>query len=615
MSYSAYDPEELIRLRKLPELIPLIPRVLLLIWQVSPWMVIFIGVMAVISGLVPPAILFLMKLIVDTVAENRSVDASWLIVIVPLAIIFGLWVGSAVLDSINNLVETILYERTENTTNKQLLDKACKLDIAFFEAPKFYDQLQQANEHQWSLQSLPIQMFSLLQQVLQLGALIGLLSLLHPLAFVALVVTVLPRFFLEGHMTRASFKLHTELTRTMRQLQYSSEVLIQREKAKEIRIFKLGDMFRGRFLDFRDVYISNNRKLLLRFMAYNISLSTISTLGVGAVSIYAVIQAAEGSITVGTLTMVFGAAQQVVGLIGGLISMLNSVYQTSLESSRFFELMDLDLQSIDGALAPPPVESPAIVSSDLKHGIELEHVSFSYPAVDSEVLTDVSFFIPAKSKVAIVGENGAGKTTLVKLLARFYDPVSGSIKLDGRDYREYDLDSLRAQLSVVFQDFVRYDISASENVGVGNIEAIDDRQRVIAAARNCGADKVISGLPRGYDTVLGRTMDEGVDLSGGEWQQISIARAFMSETPILILDEPTAAMDSLRERELYEQIHRLSQDKTVVFISHRFSTVRMADLIVVIEDGKTIEVGSHDELVKQQGKYFRMFETQAERYR
>ena len=234
---------------------------------------------------------------------------------------------------------------------------------------------------------------------------------------------------------------------------------------------------------------------------------------------------------------------------------------------------------------------------------------------DAWILRDVSFEIPARAKVAIVGENGAGKTTLVKLLARLYDPVEGDVRLDGRDMRDYDLEAVRRDVSVVFQDFFRYDLSAGDNVGFGEVRAIDDRDRIKEAAAKAGADTIIEALPKGYDTVLGKTFDEGVDLSGGEWQHLAISRAFMSDAQILILDEPTAALDAFREHHLYEQVAKLTTEKTVVFISHRFSTVRMADLIVVMEHGKVIEFGSHDALVAQGGKYAAMFETQAARYR
>ena len=277
--------------------------------------------------------------------------------------------------------------------------------------------------------------------------------------------------------------------------------------------------------------------------------------------------------------------------------------------------MDLDPQSIEGALSPPRTQTPARLPRTLERGIEFRDVSFKYPASDARILERVSFTIPAGKKTAIVGENGAGKTTLVKLLSRLYDPSEGSVLLDGRDLRDYDLQDYRRNVSVVYQDFFRYDMSASDNVGLGQVDAIDKRSLVEAAAEKAGAHDIIRRLPNGYETILGKTFDQGVDLSGGEWQHLAIARAFMSDAQILVLDEPTSAVDAFREHRLYEQFAQMAQNKTVVFISHRFSTVRMADVIVVIENGQAIEVGSHDELLAHAGKYAAMFSTQAARYR
>ena len=258
--------------------------------------------------------------------------------------------------------------------------------------------------------------------------------------------------------------------------------------------------------------------------------------------------------------------------------------------------MDLDPQSVEGALAPPRVQPPAALPQTIEQGIKFRNVSFKYPSSDKRILNDVAFTIPAGKKVAIVGENGAGKTTLVKLLSRLYDPSVGSVLLDGRDLRDYDLGAYRRSVSVVYQDFFRYDLSASDNVGLGRVDAIGERPLVAAAAEKAGADDIIRRLPNGYEAILGKTFDEGVDLSGGEWQHLAIARAFMSDAQILILDEPTAAVDAFREHRLYEQFAHMARNEMVVFISHRFSTVRMADLIVVIDDGRVIETGSHDEV-------------------
>ena len=615
MTDESYDPKELFRIKTIRELVAVVPRALKLAWEVSPPLIIFVGAITLVTSLIPAATIYLTKVIVDAVFESQSLGLQWGLVAVPLAVIFSLWLGSGLVQGIMGVVRQHLSQLTYNSTNEKLLRKASQLDLAFFEAPKFYDQLKQAEMQQGMIQHFPIQIFAYLQTVISLTAMMGLISLLHPLAFVVLVVTVLPRFFLQGYMTRRSFQLGSELTRNGRQTSYMESLLFEQEKAKEVRIFGLGDLFIGRYMSFRSKFVAAHKKQMLEFMGYNFSLDALSALGIGAVSVYAVMEAARGEISPGTLTAVLSAAQQVVGLVGGLVGGLNAVYRASMEVSRLFELLDIDPQSITGALEPPRRNPVLLESNSIEYGIRVENVSFRYPGTDKEVLRGVTFSVPVGSNVAIVGENGAGKTTLVKLLARLYDPVGGSILLDRLDYRDYDLECLRNSIGIVFQDFIRYDLTAAQNIGVGSVSKIEDRERITEAAIQSGADAVVEGLPQRYDTVLGRTMDEGVDLSGGEWQQLSVARAYMSESPILILDEPTAALDSLRERALYEKISELSDRRTVIFISHRFSTVRMADIIVVIEDGKSVEVGSHEELIARKGSYFKMFETQARKYR
>ncbi|MYD80025.1 MAG: ABC transporter ATP-binding protein [Gammaproteobacteria bacterium] len=614
MSDESYDPKELFRIKTVRELVAMIPRVFKVSWQVSPPLIIFLGSITIVTALVPAATIYITKVIVDLVFDSQSMEMQWGIVVVPLAVIFALWIGSSLVREISWVAEDQLSERTFNSANEMLLRKTSKLDLAFFEAPKFFDQLSQARQQQYSLQRLPKEIFGFFEMVISMSAMFGLVSLLHPFASVILVVSVIPRFFLQRHLTRNFYWIDSSLIRNRRLSGYMEGILTGQGTAKEVRVFGLGDLFIDKFLNFRSKYIDAYKKQHLQFIKYNVSLDVLTTLGVGAVSVYAVLEAVRGEISLGTLIAVFSAAQQIVSLVGGLVYRLNSVYRFSLQTSRLFELLDLDPKSIDGSLEPPRQRPVFLEPNGIGRGISVRGVSFRYPYTEKEVLRDVTFSVPVGSKVAIVGENGAGKTTLVKLLTRFYDPIAGSIQLDGRDYRDYDLESLRSSIGVVFQDFNHYSLTAGENIGVGSVRNIEDRPKVEQAAIQSGANVVIDKLPQGYDTMLGRTLDEGIDLSGGEWQQISIARAYMSDASILILDEPTSALDSLREQELYQKISRLSSNKTVIFISHRFSTVRMADIVVVIKDGKSVEVGSHTELMSNKNTYYTMFQTQARKY-
>ena len=608
-----FRPPEQGTLHTLRDIALIVPRVFGFMWAVAPgYLVVACGLM-VVTAVIPAAIVYMTKVIIDGVVDASDGTVPWAIVFTPLAVLFGLWVSQAVFDAASGLVQEILSERVWYTAKQRIIDKAGTLDLAFFETPRFYDQLHHANQEFYRISNISWSTISLMQQAFSLIAMVSLLSILHPLAIALLILTALPRILMEGHFARRRYDLHAELVRNDRMIDYMTRLLTNRDSAKEIRVFTLRELFVSRFRRFRDIYLTAIRKLVFAFFKVNVGLNLISLIGVVAIWGYAVYQAVLGHITIGDLALVFQASQQSRNLLAGLISSGGSVYQSALFTTRFFEFLDLDTKSVDGALAERGGAVPA--PKPLRHGFEFRNVSFKYPGSDAWILRDMSFHVPAGRRIAIAGENGAGKTTLVKLLSRLYDPTEGQILLDGRDLRDYALGDLRREVAVVFQDFFRYDLSAADNVGLGQVDAMAERQRVVAAARKGGAHDVIDKLPDGYDTILGKTFDEGIDLSGGEWQHLAISRAFMSDAQVLVLDEPTAALDAFREHRLYEQVGALAEDKTVVFISHRFSTVRMADLIVVIEDGRVVEIGSHEALMVRDGRYAAMFNTQAERYR
>ena len=595
-----------------------VPRIFRYLWRMDPGLLTIQCVLMVVTALVPAAIVYMTKVIIDAVLAAAGQEIDWMVVFQPVAVIFALWIGQALLDAVGNYAQSLFSERIWYAGYRDVMDKAGALDVAFFETPRFYDRLQHANTQLYRLSNICFSTMSLLSQVFSVAAMVALLSILHPLAIVVLLATALPRVFMEGRMARRRYELNAELIRNDRLIDYMKRLLTDRDSAKEIRTFRLRDLFVARFYNFRDIYLTKLRVLMLQFLRVNMGLNVLSLGGVGAIWGYAVFQAALARITIGDLALVFQAAQNVRNGLGGLIGAGGQVYENALFATHFFDLVDMDPQSVQGALAPPRTVPAPKLPRPIRTGIAFENVWFRYPASatdDAWILKDVSFHVPAGKKVALVGQNGAGKTTIVKLLARLYDPNKGRVLLDGKDLRDYDLADLRAGTSVVFQDFYRYDLSAADNVGIGRVEAIGERGRVEAAARQAGADDIIAALPKRYETILGKTFDEGVDLSGGEWQHLAIARAFMSDAQILILDEPTAAVDALREQRLYEQLDAAAKNKTVVFISHRFSTVRMADVIVVVEGGDCIERGSHEALMAQKGKYATMFSTQAARYR
>ena len=600
--------------RKLRDIVRIVPRVYGFLWQVTPGYFVTSCAIMVVTALIPAAIIYMTKVIVDGVVEAASGGGHWTDLVTPVAIVFALWLVETLLGSVSNMVQSMLNERVRFSAQERIVQKAGSLDIAFYENPKFYDQLRHAQDQLYQVTGIVWSSISLLRSSVGLTAMAGLLTILHPLAIVVLFVTVLPSLLMQGFFARLYFDFDTQWVRNYRMLDYLQRLLTSRDSAKEVRIFTLKDALVDRFRGFRQTQLRAHLRMMLRSLRVRTGLDIVSLAGVASIWAYAVYQAALARITVGDLTLVFNAAQQARSQLNALVGSGGQIYEEALFATRFFDLLDMDPQSVEAALAPPSA-NPVAVPVPLTRGIEFRNVSFKYPGTDKWILRGVSFEVPACSKVAIVGENGAGKTTLVKLLARLYDPVEGEVRFDGRDLRDYDLGEVRRDVAVVFQDFFRYDLSAADNVGFGEVRALDDRDRIQAAAKQAGAHDIIEALPKGYDTVLGRTFDEGVDLSGGEWQHLAISRAFLSDAQILILDEPTAALDAFREHRLYEQVAELSANKTVVFISHRFSTVRMADIIVVVEDGEVTELGDHETLIEHNGKYAAMFNTQAARYR
>ena len=614
MASSTFNIFDTLKTKSVLEVFALIPRVFGFMWRSAPLLVAGTSALRIVEAVTPALTLWLMKVVVDRIVASLGSPVDWSYVLMPILVVTALRLGNSLVSQINNIWGHILTERVYSAAHSQLLAKAASLDIAFFEAPQFYDRLTQAKRNVNRIQSVVYGVPSFLQQFLSLSAVFGLLTILHPLAVVLLICATLPRIYYEGFTARRRFDMETEMMRNYRSSDYYGDLPTQREKIKEIRVFGLKQFLVDRFYKFRDTIVRAIIKLNVRFLKLDISINNLPTIAIALVWAYAVYRTALGEVTVGTLTMVVAAAQTAVSSLQGLISSGGNLFQNTLFITRFFELLDLDPKSVRGSLEPPRSQSPARVPSPIRSGLELRNISFTYPGTTIEILKDVSFSIPVGTKLAIVGENGAGKTTLIKLLVRFYDPNSGSIELDRTDYRDYDLRDIRANVSAVFQDFVRYQISASDNIGVGNVGHLANRDAIVEAAKKAGADEFVTKLPKGYETILGKTFDEGVDLSGGEWQNLAIARAFMSESQILFLDEPTAALDAFGEAALYERFARLTENKTVIFISHRFSTVRMADTIVVLEDGRVIEQGDHETLMKLDGKYRLMFSTQAARY-
>jgi ATP-binding cassette subfamily B protein len=574
---------------------------------------------SLLSGATPAAQVWMSKVVIDRVVENLKAanggtGFDWASVLMPIALVFLIWVLSGVCRSVSGgLVEQIGHD-VHDHSQRVILTKAASLDVAFYETPAFYDLMENARSQGHRVHNLAVLSVLTMSGVVAVTTMLALLCKIHPAVPLVLLVTSAPQVIIGGHYAGRQYTLYGEATRSRRMAEYLSRLLGSRDAVKEIRVYGLHDELLRRCMGHWRGFTRDMGRLRFAREKAQFLFGFLSMAGTAAIWTYAVVRAVKGQITVGDVALAFQASEGCQRALDRLFGDLGLFYEHTIFAGNLFKFLDMDPKEVEGALAPPP-ESPSRIPRRLSAGIEFHGVSFQYPHGDRFVLRNLSFKLKAGQTVAIVGENGAGKTTLVKLLARFYDPTEGAISLDGRDLREYDLDDLRRQIGIIFQDFVRYDLSARENVGFGRVEYHGHLERVKAAAEKGGALEMIEGLPNGFDTVLGRTFDEGVDLSGGEWQKIALSRAFMREAQILILDEPTAALDALAEYELYHRFAALTTDRTTVFISHRFSTVRMARHIIVLKQGELVEQGTHDELMGSNGLYSVMYNTQAERYR
>jgi ATP-binding cassette subfamily B protein len=537
-------------------------------------------------------------------------DAAAVRTIVILAIVqFLLLAGGSLLQTLQNIAQQLLQDRTASRVQLMIMEHANTLDLSIFEDATFYDQLQQAQrEAAFRPVGMVSGVFGLVRTLLTFLSMIALLIQLGPLLAIVALLAPIPAFVASTRYGWQGYQQMRRQSPERRLMAYLTTLLTTDTYNKEIKLFTLGDFFIERYRGLSRKFILENQGLLVRRYLAGFAWGALTLITSGGTYLYVAILAVRGTINIAGLTVYTQAASQVQGNIQGLLSGLSSMYENTLYLNTLFDLL-----AFKPRIAAP--EAPVPVAPHFTRGIEFRNVSYSYPNRDEPALRDVSFTIAPGETMALVGRNGAGKTTIVKLLTRLYDPDSGQILIDGVDIREYDPAELRREIGVIFQDYVTYFLSARENIGVGRLEAADDFARIADAAGQSGADGVIGRLPQGYDTTLGKWFDQGHQLSGGEWQKIALARAFMRDAQILVLDEPTAALDAQAEYEIFARMKELTEGKTALFISHRFSTVRLADRIMVLEGGRIIELGSHDELLLRAGRYAELFNLQAASYR
>ncbi|MDB5235191.1 MAG: transporter ATP-binding protein, partial [Hymenobacter sp.] len=510
------------------------------------------------------------------------------------------------------LLDSLLGDLFANQSSIRLMAHAAELDLDQFEDSAFYDKLERARRQTLSRTVLMSQVLSQGQDFVTLVLLAAGLVAFQPWLLGLLLLAVVPAFLGESHFNERSYSLSHSWTPERRELDYLRQTGASDETAKEVKIFGLSDFLINRFRELSDNFYHQNKSLVLRRAGWGTLFAAIGAAGYYGAYVYILARAVAGQISLGQLTFLAGSFARLRSLLEGILSRFSSVADGALYLQDFFDFFALRprivRQVVTGEKARP-------FPRPIQQGFEFENVGFQYKNGTKWAIRNLSFKLEAGEKLALVGENGAGKTTLVKLLARLYDPTEGRILLDGHDLREYDSAELRQEIGVIFQDFVRFQLPAGQNLAVGRIEERENQPRIETAAQQSLADTVIAKLPGGYDQMIGRRFNGGVDLSGGEWQKIALGRAYMRDAQLLILDEPTAALDARAEHEVFQRFAELTKGKTAVLISHRFSTVRMADRILVIENGQFVEIGSHEVLLAKGGRYAELFALQAAGYR
>lgn len=586
------------------------PEFFRLVWESSPKKTALSFLFRIIRSAMPVALLYIGKLIVDEViflnGSTSISDPTYLWKLIALE--FGLAILTDALNRIISLLDSLLGDSFSNFTSLKIMRHAASLDLDQLEDSEFYDKLERARQQTAGRTMLLSQIMSQIQDLISMAFLITGLVAFNPWLILLLIIAIIPSFLGESHFNNQNYSLSRSQTPERRELDYLRFLGASDETAKEIKMFNLGNFIASRFKTLSDKFYADNSKLAIKRSAWGTFFSILGTSGYYGAYVFIVVKTISGVLSVGDLTFLAGSFRQLRTLSEGLLSRLTSISQGAIYLNDFIDFFAIHSQI-------KKTEKPVAFPNPIKEGFQFENVGFKYRNSEKWANRHLNFTLLPGETLALVGENGAGKTTLVKLLARLYEPTEGKILLDGIDLKEYDPEELRLNIGVIFQDYLRYQMTLSNNIAVGNIQEKENEPLIKSAAAGSMADLLAAKLPNKFDQALGKRFNNGVELSGGEWQKVALARIYMKESQVLILDEPTAALDARAEYEVFQRFSKMTEKKSAVLISHRFSTARLADRILVLESGQILEMGTHEELLSLKGRYNELFQLQARGYK
>lgn len=582
-------------------------RAVALVWESARTLTIVNAILSVALSMMPLAGLFLLKILLEDLAGGKTERDRLLVTVAMMGFVALL---TAVFKSVSSLVNELQAQEVSDKVKALLHKKSIEIDVEYYENSAYQDTLKRAQSEAPTRPARIVNSFVAVMQngfaILALGAL--LVVTLHWGYFLVLLLAAGPALWVRARFSRENFELQRQQTSTERSVSYMDLALTHEAFAKELRLFGLGPLFSQRSKDLRDQLVEERSVLTKRRVFREILTEIFMATAIYGSLAFIMMRAMSGNISMGSLVMYFLAIQRAQTYLQNFLSNLANFYENHLFLRNLYEFLDMEPRIRE-------LETPKPLPAALEEGLEFENVSFAYPGKTDLVLDDISFRIRPGEKVALVGENGSGKTTLVKLMCRLYDPTRGRVLLEGYDVRQFSVSKLRRQFSVIFQDFVRYHMTLAENIGLGDIDQGGHRGKIAEAGKAAGVDDFAQRLPQRYDTPLGRIFYEGEELSGGEWQKVALARGFLREAPFIIMDEPTSAMDARSEYEMFKRFAEMAAGRAALLISHRLSTVRMADTILMMERGRIVERGTHDELMALDGAYAKLFNMQAQSYR